>query len=311
MEQIYFGQRISALRKEKGMTQEALAQKLGITNQAVSKWESDQCCPDIMQLPALADIFEISMDALFGRTAPLLKAPQPDAEYSAESLPWEDDESLHAVCYVGHRLISFKDIPEEKVRVENIPFHFSFTGFGKQAIQDNDPVILEFSGNVTNIFSDFSVSCRDSEVQGNVQAGDNVQCSNVLGHVKAGDAVTCGAVEGNVQAGDSVTVNGNISGSAQAGGDIQCTGQIGSYATAGGDLQCGNIGGKVQCSGDLECEGNIHGDVSVDGDLECHGDITGNVKSEGDIECQGNINGNVSAEGGIDCNEIYGSDFSD
>ena len=63
MEQIYFGQRIAALRKERGMTQEALAQKLGITNQAVSKWESDQCCPDIMQLPALADIFEISLDA--------------------------------------------------------------------------------------------------------------------------------------------------------------------------------------------------------------------------------------------------------
>ena len=46
MEQIYFGQRIAALRKQAGMTQEALAQRLGITNQAVSKWESDQCCPD-------------------------------------------------------------------------------------------------------------------------------------------------------------------------------------------------------------------------------------------------------------------------
>ena len=67
MEQIYFGQRIAALRKRKGMTQEALAQLLGITNQAVSKWESDQCCPDIMQLPALAELFDISMDALFGR----------------------------------------------------------------------------------------------------------------------------------------------------------------------------------------------------------------------------------------------------
>ena len=57
MEQIYFGARIAALRKQSGMTQEALAQRLGITNQAVSKWESDQCCPDIMQLPVLADIF--------------------------------------------------------------------------------------------------------------------------------------------------------------------------------------------------------------------------------------------------------------
>ena len=72
MEQIYFGERIASLRKARGMTQEALARRLGITNQAVSKWESDQCCPDIMQLPALADIFEISMDALFGRQEPVL-----------------------------------------------------------------------------------------------------------------------------------------------------------------------------------------------------------------------------------------------
>ena len=40
MKQIYFGQRISQLRRENGMTQETLAQRLGISNQAVSKWES-------------------------------------------------------------------------------------------------------------------------------------------------------------------------------------------------------------------------------------------------------------------------------
>ena len=96
MEQIYFGQRIAALRKERGMTQEALAQKLGITNQAVSKWESDQCCPDIMQLPALAELFDISMDALFGREEPV--RPRAEAEEKSSSgrhqpglihkLPW-------------------------------------------------------------------------------------------------------------------------------------------------------------------------------------------------------------------------------
>ena len=51
MQQIYFGARIASYRKEKELTQEALAQRLGVTNQAVSKWESDQCCPDIMLLP--------------------------------------------------------------------------------------------------------------------------------------------------------------------------------------------------------------------------------------------------------------------
>ena len=61
------GKRIAAHRKRLGMTQEQLAEKLGITAQAVSKWENDQSCPDISVLPILADIFQISTDALLGR----------------------------------------------------------------------------------------------------------------------------------------------------------------------------------------------------------------------------------------------------
>ena len=62
-----FADIIVRYRKELGLTQEALAQKLGVTNQAVSKWESGQSCPDIALLPALADLFGITIDALFGR----------------------------------------------------------------------------------------------------------------------------------------------------------------------------------------------------------------------------------------------------
>ena len=64
------GNKIAALRKERGLTQESLAQKLDVTNQSVSKWESDQCCPDILLLPKIADIFGVTIDALFGREAP-------------------------------------------------------------------------------------------------------------------------------------------------------------------------------------------------------------------------------------------------
>lgn len=61
------GKRIAANRKRLGLTQEQLAEKLGITAQAVSKWENDQTCPDISALPMLADIFGISTDELLGR----------------------------------------------------------------------------------------------------------------------------------------------------------------------------------------------------------------------------------------------------
>lgn len=61
------GKRISAHRKKLGMTLDQLGEKLGLTAQAVSKWENDLSCPDITVLPKLADIFGITTDALLGR----------------------------------------------------------------------------------------------------------------------------------------------------------------------------------------------------------------------------------------------------
>ena len=58
------GKRIATLRKEKGMTQDDIAQKLDVSSQAVSKWENDQTCPDISLLPRLANILGITVDEL-------------------------------------------------------------------------------------------------------------------------------------------------------------------------------------------------------------------------------------------------------
>ena len=64
------GKRIAHLRKEKGLTQEELAQHMGISPQAVSKWENDQTCPDISALPKLARLFDVTVDELLeGREA--------------------------------------------------------------------------------------------------------------------------------------------------------------------------------------------------------------------------------------------------
>ncbi len=63
---IKLGEQIAFLRKQNKMTQEALAEALGVTNQAVSKWESAQCCPDISILPDIAELFGVSVDELMG-----------------------------------------------------------------------------------------------------------------------------------------------------------------------------------------------------------------------------------------------------
>ena len=60
---------ISKLRKEAGMTQEQLANIIGVSAQTISKWETGTTMPDIMLLPIIADIFNTSIDYLFGRTA--------------------------------------------------------------------------------------------------------------------------------------------------------------------------------------------------------------------------------------------------
>ena len=58
------GTMIAELRKQHGMTQLELAEKMGVTDKAVSKWERDLSCPDINSLPTLAEILGVSVDEL-------------------------------------------------------------------------------------------------------------------------------------------------------------------------------------------------------------------------------------------------------
>ncbi len=55
---------ITEHRKEKGMTQAQLAEQMGVTDKAVSKWERDLSCPDISSVPKLAEILGVTVDQL-------------------------------------------------------------------------------------------------------------------------------------------------------------------------------------------------------------------------------------------------------
>ena len=59
-----FGNMVAVLRKEKGMTQLELAEKMGVTDKAVSKWERDLSFPDVSSIPKLAEILGVSVDEL-------------------------------------------------------------------------------------------------------------------------------------------------------------------------------------------------------------------------------------------------------
>jgi len=65
------GNRINEYRRQRNITQEQLAEAMGVTSQAVSKWENDISCPDISILPQLADYFSVSLDRLIRGEEPM------------------------------------------------------------------------------------------------------------------------------------------------------------------------------------------------------------------------------------------------
>ena len=190
-------------RKRLGLTQEALAQKLGVTNQAVSKWESGQSCPDAALLPQLADLFGITIAALFGRTA--LAAQQ--------DLGWPDDGVLRVLLYAGHTRIM-------NTTAEAKSIHFCYEG----------PAL--------NIESAVNITC--DAVMGNVTAGGNVTCDDVYGDVSAQGSVTCDDVKGDIRAEGSVTCD-EADGDIHAGGNVTCD-EAGGEIHAGGNVFCEHWG---------------------------------------------------------------------
>lgn len=226
------GARILRRRKEKGLTQEALANKLGVSNQAVSKWEGDVCCPDLQLLPLLADTLELSLDELFGRESMAKTAQKAEADSQilsiAAELPWEDDDAIHAVLFQGHRLLQPKQ--------GSLFRHDKYDEIRKT-------VELHFSGTAQDIYSDFSVVCTDSTISGSVRAGDGVTCTDVGGDVTAGDDVTCGNVGGDVSANDSVRC-GEVKGNVRASDSVTCGDISGSVSAE--RVRCTKASGEEQ-----------------------------------------------------------------
>lgn len=101
-------EKIGALRKEKGLSQEDLAEMCDVSRQAISKWESNITNPSIDKLVLLADIFDVTLDELIGRK--LKDEYTRLKELVAEIVPSEikfgaDDEVTCVIC----RYLSFVD----------------------------------------------------------------------------------------------------------------------------------------------------------------------------------------------------------
>jgi transcriptional regulator with XRE-family HTH domain len=86
--QMVFNEKLIQRRKERGMTQEELADRLSVSRQTVSKWENGDCMPDADKFIRLSDILEISLDELAGREVEVepIVLPAPEVPKPAKKL---------------------------------------------------------------------------------------------------------------------------------------------------------------------------------------------------------------------------------
>lgn len=268
-----FSEQIVKMRKQNHLTQEELANKLGLTFQAVSKWETGQSYPDITLLPTLADIFGCSIDALFEHQTPVSEqtpAPQqPESELlapfaqpvnppvmSVETLPWEDDNTLRVAVFEGHKYVG-DQLPLTE-HPEIAEYTFIYEGTEPLNIASN----LNLScGNVAgDAHADGNLTC--TEVNGDASANGNLECGSVGGDANANGNLTCAAVGEGANAGGNLNCTGDIGAEVSAGGHATVNGSISGDVTAGGNVTAGVIEGEISAGGSVRSDtitGDYHG----------------------------------------------------
>ena len=212
------GKNIAELRKQKGWTQAELGERIGVSNQAVSKWEVGVTMPDIALLPRLADVFSCSIDALFSREAKVEPVGAP-----VFSLPWDDDGVLRGVVYEGRRMLKRSEVVD------------TFT--------------FEIVGDAKNVKSECSIS-----VSGSVSCGCNAGCDIIVsgslsgGSNCGGDITVGGNLSGGCNCGGEIVVGRNCSGDVNCreitvGGDVEADRIKGNVICK--SLECDRVEGDV------------------------------------------------------------------
>ena len=108
---IELANRLAELRKQKGLSQEELADKLQVSRQAISKWERGEASPDTDNLIELAKIYEVSLDELVG----LSSSPKEEAKPEVKEGVVIDDDGVHITDDEGNTV----EITEDKIHIQD------------------------------------------------------------------------------------------------------------------------------------------------------------------------------------------------
>ena len=162
---IVLASNILKYRKKSGLSQEALANKLGVTFQAVTKWENAKAAPDIAFLPMMADIFECHIDELFSREV----KTEIHYDHCAE-LPWADDNTIRIFQTVGKKIMKAQEM--------NTCIEVAFPRNCNETTRQYFKV--EVKGNLYS----------DSSINGDVVCHGNINCYEINGDVSAEGDIT-------------------------------------------------------------------------------------------------------------------------
>ena len=159
------GKNIASFRKAKGWTQAELGEKIGVSNQAVSKWESETSMPDVMLLPVLADAFGCYVDELFSREV----KTEIHYDHCAE-FPWADDNTIRIFQTVGKKIMKSQEV--------NTCMEVTFPRNCNETTRQYFKV--EVLGNLMS----------DSSINGDVVCHGYIDCHEINGDVSAQGSIT-------------------------------------------------------------------------------------------------------------------------
>ena len=110
-----FAEKLKELRKQSGLSQEKLAEKLGVSRQAVTKWERDSGVPDIDNIMAISKLFDISMDELFSNE----RSEKKERDFLYESVTEYDidEPKRFDIKLGGAKELVFTGYNGEKIRI--------------------------------------------------------------------------------------------------------------------------------------------------------------------------------------------------
>ena len=183
------GKNIACFRKARGWTQAELGEKIGVSNQAVSKWESETSMPDVMLLPVLADAFGCYIDELFSREV----KTEIHYDHCAE-FPWADDNTIRIFQTVGKKIIKSQEV--------NTCMEVTFPRNCNETTRQYFKVEV-----LGNLMSDSSINgdvvCHGyidcHEINGDVSAQGSITAYEINSHGKVVcNSLKCDKIEGNV-----------------------------------------------------------------------------------------------------------------